>query len=259
MSGVDTDGKAYCLTYPWIQTNAGRSESRRPRQKNDCTVRTVAVVLGLDYDVAYDLLKDAGRTSSRGFQFSAWIGAQPWARKMSFPAVAGERRMNPARFVLQFPVGRYVCKVAKHVFAVCNGVVFDEAENSPDRCIYTAWAIEKSQILASAGNGKSGAVGVMPKRYLVASGWDHIFEGFGQRECRFVFDTASARIVYMDLMHNDWRAATRAQIADVEDSLKTANEDALLQPAEWGLHCLDVLPAWASGQAGQTVASLELQ
>jgi hypothetical protein len=50
--------------------------------------------------------------------------------------------MSPALFVTQHPVGTYICRVAKHVFVVRDGVVLDEQENRPDRCIYTAWAID---------------------------------------------------------------------------------------------------------------------
>ncbi|MBX9756016.1 MAG: hypothetical protein K2X80_14775 [Pseudomonadaceae bacterium] len=93
----------------------------------------------MSYDEAYDTLKIAGRIASRGFHFSEWISAQPWASKMSFPAVKGERRMNPATFTKQYPSGRFICKTSKDVFCVIEGVVYDEFENRPDRCIYTTW------------------------------------------------------------------------------------------------------------------------
>lgn len=144
MSLVDFDRRAHRLEYPWISTDGGRATSARPKQKSDCTVRALAIARSLSYDDAYDLLKDAGRKCSRGFQFSTWLNAQEWARRTSFPAVKGQRRMNPATFVQQFPSGRHICQVAKHVFAVIDGVVFDAFENRPDRCIYAAWSISDS-------------------------------------------------------------------------------------------------------------------
>ena len=142
MSGVGFDGKPFLLCYPWVSTDAGRSQSKRPRQRNDCTVRALALALDCPYDQAYDTLKTAGRIASKGFHFSEWINAQPWATKISFPAVKGERRMNPASFTKQYPIGRFVCKTSKHVFCVDEGVVYDELDNRPDRCIYTAWRID---------------------------------------------------------------------------------------------------------------------
>lgn len=141
MSGVGYDRIPYCLRYKWAHHDAGRSASRRPKQSNDCTVRAIALARGVPYDDAYDLLAAAGRKCNRGFHFKDWIKHQPWARKIPFPAIKGQPRMNPATFVEQFPVGTYICKVAKHIFVVKDGIVFDTFENRPDRCIYTAWHI----------------------------------------------------------------------------------------------------------------------
>lgn len=141
MSGRDFDGKAYGLSYPWAANDAGRSNSRRSKQKNDCTVRALAMVRGMAYDDAYDLLAAAGRKCSKGFQFTNWINEQSWAARIAFPAVKGQPRMNPATFVQRFPQGRYICQVAKHVFAVIDGVIYDTHQNRPDRCIYACWAI----------------------------------------------------------------------------------------------------------------------
>ena len=139
MCGTDYDKKVWELSYFWTINDGGRSLSKRPRQKNDCTVRALAIARGLSYDDAYDILKNAGRSCSRGFHFPDWMASQVWGRKISFPAVKGQRRMNPAAFVVAFPNGRYICQVAKHIFAVVDGVVHDIFENAPDRCIYSIY------------------------------------------------------------------------------------------------------------------------
>lgn len=141
---VVRNGVAERLAYQWEPCDSGRATSRRPKQRNDCTVRALATARGIGYDEAYDLLASAGRKCGRSFVFSEWIGCQAWASKISFPAAKGHRRMNPASFVRQFASGVYICKVAKHVFAVVDGVVFDVFENAPDRCIYTAWRVERA-------------------------------------------------------------------------------------------------------------------
>jgi len=131
----------YLLEYQLQRTDAGRASSKRPRQSNDCTVRAVATARGMEYDVAYDLLAAEGRKCERGFHLEKWLNVQPWARKMPFPAVKGQRRMNPHTFCKTYTTGRYICRVAKHVFAVIDGVVYDTFADRPDRCIYTAWEI----------------------------------------------------------------------------------------------------------------------
>lgn len=85
-------------------------------------------------------------------------------------------------------------------------------------------------------------------RYLVAEGWDHIFEGSGQRTVRFVFDRDADKLVHMDVLFGvgGWKPATTSQLADVEDSLKTANEEAFEQSDEYGLAEANSLPEWAA-------------
>lgn len=131
------------IGYPWFDTDAGRSTSKHSKQKNDCTVRALATTLEITYDEAYSMLAKAGRKSSCKFRISDWLETQPWAEKISFPAVKGEHRMNPVVFTKKFSSGAYICKTAGHVFAVIDGTLYDDTENRPDRCIYTAWRISK--------------------------------------------------------------------------------------------------------------------
>jgi hypothetical protein len=133
------------VKYPFVYTDGGRSESRRPRQASDCTVIALAVAADLPYDEAYDILKDAGRKSHRGFNFRAWADNQivrDWFFEwVSFPAVKGQRRMNPVRFCCEFPKGRYIARVAKHVVAVVDGTMYATFPERDDRCIYGVWAL----------------------------------------------------------------------------------------------------------------------
>lgn len=141
MSIVDFDQSVRRVEYQWRCADGGRSQSKRKAQKNDCTVRALAIARSIPYDDAYDILKDAGRKCSRGFDFVGWIADQPWAAKIAFPAVKGQRRMNPAQFCREYPQGTFILRVSKHVFAVVDGVVHDTFENRPDRCVYCAWRI----------------------------------------------------------------------------------------------------------------------
>lgn len=120
------------------KSDAGRSASRRPRQSNDCTVRAYALAAGIAYDEAYDLLAEAGRKSGRGFGFRKFIEAKGYVW-IGFPAVKGERRMNPYRFAAEHPHGRFILKTAKHVFPVIDGVILDDVPPRLDRCVYGAW------------------------------------------------------------------------------------------------------------------------
>lgn len=132
----------------WVESDGGRTQSRRPKQTNDCTVRAMAHVLDLPYDTAYDMLAKAGRKCNQGFHITKFLeqflynpkGFRGYAiEKLSFPAVKGQKRMNPVSFCEQYPKGRYICRTAKHVFAVIDGIVYDTWEQRDDRCIYLVY------------------------------------------------------------------------------------------------------------------------
>jgi len=135
-------------TYPFQVNDGGRSGSHRPKEKNDCTVRALAIAFGMTYDLAYDILQAAGRKEHGGFHFRPWLEQRrtfngyriEW---MEFPAVKGCRRMNPAAFAKtrRFKRGRFICRTAKHVYAVLDGVVQDVRPEYDGRCIYGAYRL----------------------------------------------------------------------------------------------------------------------
>lgn len=90
------------------------------------------------------------------------------------------------------------------------------------------------------------------RQFLIAgapNGWAHIFAGFGEFVVRFVFDRKQQSIIAMQLSVSggNWRNATPDQIADVEDSVKNANVEAIADPygSGYGLVAADDLPVWA--------------
>lgn len=129
----------------FMATDAGRSQSRRPRQKNDCTVRALALTTGADYDATYDALAEAGRRCSQGFDFRTWAkdGVHNGFRFVwrPFPARRWAWRMNPVTFAMSHPRGRYILRVSKHVFACIDGMLMDTAPVETMRCVYGAWEV----------------------------------------------------------------------------------------------------------------------
>jgi len=59
--------------YPLVLSDGGRNISKRPRQSADCTVRALAIVTEIKYDLAYDTLKVAGRKCNDGFDLAKWL------------------------------------------------------------------------------------------------------------------------------------------------------------------------------------------
>lgn len=129
----------------FLRTDAGRSSSRRPRQRNDCTVRALTVAFDISYDDAHGLLAESGRATGKRFDFRSWSKDAAVAGKRfvwrAFPAIKGERRMDPERFSACHPRGTYVLKTAKHVIACVDGIIHDDERPRPGRCVYGAWAV----------------------------------------------------------------------------------------------------------------------
>lgn len=93
-------------------------------------------------------------------------------------------------------------------------------------------------------------------RYVVAdpevegSGWTHIFrEGRRdvERDVRFVWDREKEEVVSLFVKRGGaWQNGSKDEIADLEDSLANANEEAIENPGGWGLQEMMRLPDWAA-------------
>lgn len=142
------------VSYAFAASDGGRALSKRPGQKNDCTVRALAIATETPYDVVYEKLREDGRPCGGGFNLRRWIACQcdpaigdpEWVFGhrlvwRSFPAVKNRPRMNPRQFTHEFPKGRFIVRTAKHVAAVVDGIYIDEQPERPDRCIYGAWEV----------------------------------------------------------------------------------------------------------------------
>ena len=127
---------------PFCENDAGRSKSKRSRQKNDCVVRAIAIATGRGYDEIYDELAAKGRKCGRSTPKKLW---QDYLNNVGtryfFPAIMGQKRMSVTKFVDTYPQGMWVVHIAKHLFACVNGVVFDVNQPRPDACVYAAWKI----------------------------------------------------------------------------------------------------------------------
>tara|TARA_R100001132_G_C3272543_1_gene94536 strand:- start:3256 stop:3681 length:426 start_codon:yes stop_codon:yes gene_type:complete len=133
---------------PYIYNDAGRKQNR-PSERNDCTVRALAISTNIDYSVAHDFLKERGRKCRKSFLFpkkrsdDCALGYEfVWK---SFPLVKGKKRMSPERFAIEFSKGVYICKTVKHVYAVVSGVINDTYKVGwyGGRCVYGCWKVKE--------------------------------------------------------------------------------------------------------------------
>jgi hypothetical protein len=90
-------------------------------------------------------------------------------------------------------------------------------------------------------------------RYITGT-WGHLFGPGNKRETmtEFVYDTEEeslvAVLIQYDAALDKWELASEHKRADLEDSLKNANPEALENPHEWDLDYTDELPDWVPQQ-----------
>jgi hypothetical protein len=94
-------------------------------------------------------------------------------------------------------------------------------------------------------------------RYLIAdpdmpesNAWDH-YVGTDHGEqllpTRFIFDREDEEILRAEALYKgEWIRLTWDDVEDLEDSLVTANPQALDNPASYGLATSDEVPDWAA-------------
>lgn len=124
-------------------------------EKNDCTVKALAVSLAIPYDQAYLYAKqrlnrrrNVGPTAKvlqRAFSFdSSFNELKGKALKTTYKQVDGrmlDREMTIGTFAKMYSSGTYYIVVRGHALVVKDGIVFDHSDK-PKRRIKMAWKVE---------------------------------------------------------------------------------------------------------------------
>jgi hypothetical protein len=104
-------------------------------ERNDCTVRALAVALDIPYETSHARLAQLGRKPKHGFPF--YRAAE--ALKANRLALPSQRRVTVGSCLAipRLAAGRYVVRVAKHVFAVVDGVPSERI--NPRQVVTSVW------------------------------------------------------------------------------------------------------------------------
>ena len=101
-------------------------------ERQDCTVHATAIAAQIPYYQAHDLLARFGRRPRHGIPYISFV------RNLREPVGAYriERVRMPetvtlAKFLRDFPKGRFVVRKSGHVFAVIDGIQYDSLPNGP--------------------------------------------------------------------------------------------------------------------------------
>jgi hypothetical protein len=105
-------------------------------ENNDCTVVALAAAVNIPYAEAREILAKAGRKPRQGFKSVTWLNNQCFNARMKgskfrIGKYAITRIAMPyhsvtvARFLRDFPKGRFLCRQRGHLFTIIDGRVLN--------------------------------------------------------------------------------------------------------------------------------------
>lgn len=114
-------------------------EGRPNNVKNDCTIRALGLVCGIEYGLAEYLGELAGRALDRGLVSQSLIDVAK-QEGFRFTRVIGGGTLET--FLINYPEGRFYIRISGHAFAVIDGKVCDNQRLSPFVRIRGAWRFD---------------------------------------------------------------------------------------------------------------------
>lgn len=112
-----------------------------PRETNDCTVRALAAAANIDYSLAHRLMAKHGRQFGQGTRHECQLKAYTEAggelraifgrdngaryRARMSPDVPHEPGITLKVLLSEIPLGRFICIVRQHAFAIVDRKIAD--------------------------------------------------------------------------------------------------------------------------------------
>jgi len=124
------------------------AKSKSFGEKNDCSVKAVAIVMNASYEEAHTALKNAGRRSGKGASVPMIMEAirslggyvTGW-KDIKNHGGTSQRRCPVSRIAGRLPrKGRYLALTRNHIAAVKDGEVLDWTEGRRHQVIFT-WEV----------------------------------------------------------------------------------------------------------------------
>jgi len=115
------------IKWPFVRSLAGRT-LYAPNERKDCTVRATALVLGIPYPAAHNLLASVGRKDRHGLDFGRY------ADKLGFEALPELTGGGLRAVLLRLdPAKNYLLTLTGHAMAVVRGVIVDNVLTRKNR------------------------------------------------------------------------------------------------------------------------------
>jgi len=106
----------------------------------NCTVRTLALVADIEFELADEIATKAGRKRNQGFWPKNIIAVAKKDFCMKFQKLKF-KKYTISKFIKKYPEGRYWVTRRGHSFAIIDGVIYDTITNKPRQIIYEAYKL----------------------------------------------------------------------------------------------------------------------
>lgn len=144
------------ITLPFKQVEP---TGRYPRERDDCTVRSMSLATDWPYAETHELQRRAGRPNYKPWLFMQWMPKilHTPINGVLFSEVfsAGEcingywipasKKMSLNRFVKSHSKGSFIVCVHGHALAVIDGVIHDKIYTSPLTRVWKAYKVDKME------------------------------------------------------------------------------------------------------------------
>jgi hypothetical protein len=113
------------------------------KERNDCTVRALAIATETSYAKAYMKLAAAGRRRNCGFHIDKILKTKSIHFNCSFKKLPFRKPITLQKFIQKYPEGIFYVQKYGHVFVIRDGAVLDTYRPSAYVRITKAWRVTK--------------------------------------------------------------------------------------------------------------------
>ena len=110
-------------------------------ERNDCTVRALAISTGRSYSDCYTVLANFGRKPNKGTNIRKFFKNNSSVLGFSFKKLRFRKQITLNKFVKKYSLGTYYVRITKHVFVVKDGVAIDMIKPKAFCRITDAWEV----------------------------------------------------------------------------------------------------------------------
>lgn len=112
-----------------------------PEERNDCTVRALAISTDQPYYECYMLLAKFGRRPNKGINIKKFFKNNKCILGYNFKKLSFRKPITLNKFVQKYPIGTYYVRIRGHVFVVKDGVAIDMFKPKTYCRITDAWEV----------------------------------------------------------------------------------------------------------------------